>query len=225
MQQKFDVFIFEPNLDNRKPLAQLLPLSKFVIKFMGSIEELMAELNFRVPHILILSLDVKKVNIEETMASVKPLISKETVIIGLSDNLKSKKHVPYFELGLQEIWETPIAGLKIKPRINEIVDELKPISVKLNNTETISSRIDGEIVAMGEAEFIASFPLVLELGAKLSVKSEFLQNILSNEEKTFIVTENKHPGLVDSQITVTILGLKNDNLKNIRAKILNWEKL
>lgn len=223
MNKKCDIYILEPNLDNRKPIAQLLVLSKFVIKFLSTPDELLKEVGKKIPHVVLINLDIKSINYKLTLAQLK--LPQETLQIGLSSKYKADNPSPYKEFGLNEIWELPLAGLKIKPRINEILERIEPISVKLNSPVIVHSRVDGEIIAMGETDFVVKFPIKLPYGTKLDVKSELLSKLFKGEEKTFIVTENKHGELTAHQISVTILGLKNEDLRRIREMVINWEKL
>ena len=223
---KTDIYIFEPNLDTRKPLAQLFPLSKFLIKFFSSSHDMFNEIRLKIPHIVVFNLDDKNLDYLEELKEIMVLLPKETYILGMSEKVESKRHSPLFEKGLQEVWQLPIAGLKIKPRINEIMDEgMKPIIVNFTKQPSLKVVVDGKIVAMGETDFIAKFPVQFSHGEKVDIHSTFLNSVLKEEKKVMVVSEDNHGVIVENQITVSILGLKNDDLKNIRARILNWEKL
>mgnify|MGYP003684819675 CR=1 FL=1 len=223
--KKIDIIIFEPNLDNRKPLAQLLPLSKYVIRFTQDIVEFLGEAKTRTPHIVFLNLDEKKMDYPEFIQDMSHHLPKETVVLGMSTKPDSPKTHEKINEIVQEVIALPIAGLKVKPKINEVVESLKPIEVQLKTPTKLSSEIQGKIVAMGETEFLADFPLKLSFGDQLNIKSEFLDELFSGENKTLIITDHKHAGSTEDQVAVTILGLKNSDLQTIRARILNWDKL
>jgi len=225
MQKKFDVFILDTDLDNRKQLSSLLPLSRFVLKFYFSIEELSYECRQKIPHIVFINIDLKELNLLKNFRNINELLPSEVVVIGLSCQIQTKFAQELLKRRFYDIWELPISGLKCKNLLSMALNQIKPIKVNSIKEVSLLGHINGRIAAMGEAELIVEFPLKLNLGAKLHLESKLLDEVLDHDEKVLVVTENKNPKIVEHQVTVTILGLRNIDLKRIRAKILNWEKL
>jgi hypothetical protein len=222
---KYDVLIFEPNLDDRKQLTQLFPLKRFIIKFFSDYEELAERINFKVPHFILFNLDHKAEHLDKNFKYLSEIIPEEVFIIGMSkkDNLVIAKKTKKYKLS--DIWKKPIAGVSVLARISSYVDNIQPLKFKFASAQKVNCSVNGTINALGEADFLINVPFNAQIGIELDVESELIKSIL-DEDKSSIVTKscNAASGTTRKALTLTMLGLKNEDLQKIRSTVLHWDK-
>lgn len=215
---KYDVFIFEPILEDRKALTQLFPFKKYIVSFYDKKEQITKQISSRVPHIVVLNMDHKAENIIK-------LLPAETFIVGTS---KDSKHPLFKKIetsGLGDMWSKPITGFKVTPQINSFIDNIEPLKLSLNTPQKVAGSVCGTIQALGESDYVIRVPFNAVIGTDLNIKSGLIQEILG-EVKPGVVIKHMESGAnsTDKILRITLLGLRNDDLQEIRSKILHWDK-
>jgi hypothetical protein len=215
---KYEVLIYEPVLEDRKSLSQLFPLKKYLVSFYSTYNEIAKQINSRIPHIVLINFDKKVENIIK-------LLPVETFIVGLSKDDKHSMFKNFESSGLSEMWKKPVSGFKVTPSINSFIDNITPLKLSLSTPQIAASTISGTIRALGETDFVIKVPFSVSNGADLNLKCALIENILS-EVKQCVVLQNMEGGAnsTDKILRLTLLGLRNTDLQEIRSEILHWDK-
>ena len=103
---------------------------------------------------------------------------------------------------------------------------LKNLKLNLLKSQSVKSSINGTIKALGEADFVIDAPFSAKSGSELAIESSLIQDVLG-DKKTYIVTRSNNgaSNTTNISLTLTMLGLKNEDLQKIRSTILHWDKL
>jgi hypothetical protein len=220
------IYVLEPNLDGRKELSQIFPMKKFIIKFYSKTDLILNDIQAQVPHFVLINLESSSTSVQSDLNSILNHLPRETFVIGLHSKEPDLILKKYTKFSLTDVWQTPIVGVKVLPRVKALSEEIVPMTLELASPKRLLSVVGAKILAMGEAEFILEAPVSSGVGRRLSVKSELIEQVLKTS-KEYIVSENRNAHLFDSKkvMTITMLGLSNSDLQKIRAKILHWEKL
>jgi hypothetical protein len=216
---KYEVLVFEPNLDDRKPFSQLFPLKKYLVKFCSNYSEMEAQIADKIPHIVLISLD-------KPLKDFNHLLPEETFIIGITKNEKHPFLSGLEDHGYTDVWRKPIVGVQVIPKISDLFDSIKPLKLVMRNPRLLAASVSGSIEALGEADFIVDVPFNVKRGSQLNIHSELIVSILG-EMKPSAVTKNLEGGHLKSgkALKLTLLGLNNEELQEMRAKVLHWDKI
>jgi response regulator RpfG family c-di-GMP phosphodiesterase len=223
---KTEVFILENIQEDRKVLSGLFPLKKFNIKFFDDVSDLASKAREVLPHLVIINLEVSKDNIVNDLEYINMSTANETVIVGLARKEKANKFKKLQEKLINEIWEKPLVGMAIKTRVSQLIENMKPVSYKIQIPVDCETFISSQFKAMGESDIVIKAPIRTEAGKEINVYGDELDKIIG-KNKTLKLSSNKYKLLDDpfKLQTLTILGLNNEELKKIRSVILQWEKL
>jgi response regulator RpfG family c-di-GMP phosphodiesterase len=225
-KEKFIVLAIEPVLDDRKDIANLFQSNHYKLTFVDSIKEAAQFINNLIPHFVLINIDQNPKNIIHLTKSLLDLLPNETVKLCSTKDLKSKNSKAINKLGINEFFEKPLRGINLFEKIKMFKFELKELSVEIKEKIVVSTQIEANIIGLSETDFIIETGLVPQIDEVLTMECPLIEGILS-EQKRYIVTPNKHEHLSSTMkfSTITMLGLRNEDLQSIRAKILHWEKL
>ena len=226
MEQKKNpyVYIYEPVLEGRKTISALFPLSSFIHKFYDNLDMLRKDFLVTPAHIVLYNLDATTGETLKFIESNSALFPPEVALLGMSKNPKNPKFSGLKLLNIKEIFEYPLSGMKVKPHINSISRNLGEFAYNLVEPLSVTAFFNSVIKGVGETDLLVDSNIKIKEGSKLVLVSELLPHIIKGSV-SFIVSKNKHSFVVNNAMIVTMLGLNNEELQNIRSNVLHWEKL
>jgi len=222
----YKILVIEPDLANRKALAQLIQNSNFQLTYIETFEEATDFISHDIPHMVFINLDHHpKQDLKDT-AELLSRIPQETIVFVMTEKNTSQAVIDLVNFGVNEICKKPINSIHVRSRIKIYTDALKPLAAKVRTDYRITANIKAEIVGLSETDFIIESGIIPETGERLLIDSPLITSIL-DDEKYYIVSENKNERFSSKyqHTELTILGLNNVDLQKIRSKITRWEKL
>lgn len=221
-----DVLIMEPVLDDRKSLVQLFQPANYLVKFVSTASEANEYLKNKIPHIILIDIDQKVSTGFKFIEKILDFSHPETVIFVVTSDAKNPKFTSLLGIGVNKIISKPLAGMHVIETIRGYLKQQKILSMEIPESNKANIKMSASLIGVGETDFIIESPIKPGFGSKLNVTCPLIEKILK-QKKTFIVAQNKYNYTLPNRnlATMTILGLKNDELQKIRAKILRWEKL
>ncbi len=215
----------EPVLDDRKDIAQLFQIKNYNLSFVENFKDAAQFLKGTIPHIIVVNIDLKGKNLTENVQRFANALPDETLKFCISKDKNSKLAKYATKVGYQEVFDKPIKGMIVFERLKFFLKDLKPLSANLVNRKGVMMKMGAYIVGLSETDFIFESGVKPTIGLKVNIDCPLVEKVLG-EKKTYKVAENKHDTISSGYrySTVTMLGLKNEDLQNIRAKILQWDK-
>lgn len=226
VKDKLEVLAVEPFLEDRKDVAQLFQSNNYKLTFVDNFKEADLFIGNIIPHFILINLDQKVEGLLKNCQALFRSLPQETFKIGTIKDKKSKMAKRAANLPFNELFEKPLRGLVVFEAVKSFLNENKSISVKLETQIEVNIEVEAKMLGLSETDFIIETGLVTAEGEKLRLECPLIEEILT-EEKQFLVTPNKHEHLNSrfKYSTITMLGLKNEDLQNIRARVLHWDKL
>jgi response regulator RpfG family c-di-GMP phosphodiesterase len=223
--EKVEVLAIEPVLEDRKDIANLFKSTSYKLSFVDSFKEATQFISGTIPHFVLINIDFNKKTMIKDLKGLLNIIPNETIKICLTTDLKSKSCMAINKLKISEFFPKPLKGKDIFDKVKIFKEELKSLSVIINKAVSVVVETDAQIIALSETDFIIEAGMTPQAGERMDINSPLIEETLS-EKKKYIVTPKKHENLPPNikYTTITMLGLKNEDLQSIRAKLLHWEK-
>jgi response regulator RpfG family c-di-GMP phosphodiesterase len=223
MLHKNDVLVIEPVLEDRKTISRLLSSNLFSIYFLDKVEEASIFFDKLIPHIIIANIDLNPKESAEQLVSLLDFLPDEISIFAMSKKPDSSICRKLLDKGIRQVFPKPLQGMITSVAIKEAVDLQGPIVMKIKSHPT-KINIQSTILAFGESDVLVRTNLIPSALKNIHAEGKLFDSIFRNP-KVFLMTENKLLNFSEDYLTLTMLGLTNEDLKAIRAKVLHWEIL